>query len=168
MTRISTATITIRDAKNKRGFFECYISHPDLPADNREDPYEYAQELAVVINNLIGGVVEDISLTLPVALPTPVIPLRTVPLPESDVQEGATFIFGTVKSDVSKKARIPTFREEFILPGTIQVDLADPVVAYFVEFMTVPEEQTADWVAGACEQRGLDLKTLREAYESFK
>lgn len=91
------------------------------------------------------------------------------PDPDSDIEEGAHFIFLTA-GGYTTKIRIPTFDEALLIAGSRLVDLAAPSVADFVNTII----DGADAIAGvledrmdATDKRGDDIVALKSAYEYF-
>lgn len=84
----------------------------------------------------------------------------------SDVEEGAQFIFRS-ESGNPTKMRIPGFWEGQFLPGTKLVDLADEFIDEFVSFMIEGYTDVELGTITPCDSRGEDLISLILAKEKF-
>lgn len=89
--------------------------------------------------------------------------------PDSDVEEGALFIWETADG-YQTRTRIPTFKESMLVAGSRLVDLTIGAVQDFVNTMI----DGPDALAGVPEDRfnmttnrGEDITVLRAAYELF-
>jgi hypothetical protein len=119
---------------------------------------------------LTGGKIVHAAVLLPITIDTGVIDQSSRPDPDSDVEEGATFVWQTSEG-YTTKFRIPTFLESKLISGTDEVDLSDGEVSQFVGTII----DGADAIAGVGEDRmnvtdgrGDDVIALREAYDAFK
>lgn len=156
-------SFTILDIKNHRSVMTIYVNAPPAISDPRDDPAEYAQEYARLIDPLINGQIVGIRISQIVTVPGGI---KTSPLSTSDVEEGALFTWRTTNNTIIKQ-RIPTFSETFVSPGTFFVDITDPDVSDFIELNVIPEELPADWTVGPASYRGEDISSLQEARENF-
>ena len=158
--------ITVRDEKGGRSKVQLYLPYSDLTtiADAAQSPVEFAQQFATYLNAVITGAIESISLSLRVELPAG---LTAAPGANSDIEEGATFIYRTAGGFVTRQ-RIPTFSEGFVVPGTREIDLVPTAVANLVEMMTIPSDLPGNWGIGPSDSRGDGIIALSEAREQFR
>jgi hypothetical protein len=158
------ASLTIRDEQGKTRVMSLHIEAQDFILEENQDPADYIAYYATVLDPLITGAIVDISLTRSVDVSS--IDIKRVPLAASDVEEGALFVWLAANEPVQQ--RIPTFDEDFILPGTDQVDRSAQEVIDLVEVTTIPEELSGDWIIGPSDSRGIPITILKSAKESFK
>lgn len=126
----------------------------------------FAQQLALLIDDLIVGAITRIGITADVELPGG---LTASAAANSDVEEGARFQFRTENGFFSG-LRLPTFDEAKIAAGTRGVNLADADVAAFVTAMEDGIDLTSYGGSGTvqpCDGREEDLVTLEFAREQF-
>lgn len=152
--------LTVRDDKGEESVVTLYTT----------DGYTLPQligavvALAPLVKNLIGGGIVSASLSIDVDL-SGIAGISDIDV-NSDVEEGALFIFQTDLGH-PKRNRLPTFLEEFLLPGTKQVDMSDLSVAAFNNAII------AGLVVGAAtvtfvDSRLEDIDAVSDAYESFQ
>lgn len=146
---------TIRDAKDARSLVEFYL--PD--ATTIADAQTWITAAAPLLNALITGAIERVGVCLSAALPGG---LRASPLANSDVEEGAKFIFNST-GGYQTSVRIPTFDETHMVAGSTQVDTTAGPVASFVAGMTAGLS-----LIEPTDYRGADIVSLRSARESFQ
>lgn len=158
-------TYTIKDGKGKKS--QCVINYPnvdlvtDVTAQNR-NPLWYALEIGGWIQAMITGAIVSMSVSMDVDMSGFG---NYVPEENSDVEEGATFIF-TTENGYTTRIRIPTFDEQYIVAGTSDVDLTEIVISTFVsEVIGGTDSGTFYTLTDA---RGDDITALKTAYESFK
>ena len=151
---------TIRDSKGKRSTTE--VNFPS--SFSFTDVSLFAAQQAERINDLIKGRIERIGVAFNVDVPGTI---RATPLPDSDVEEGAKFQVRTEDGNFTSM-RLPTFDEQFVLPGTRSVDLADPVVDEFVDSMVTGAPVVAlGGVLHPSDKRDEDIVALEFAREQF-
>lgn len=126
----------------------------------------FAGQMALLINDIITGAITRIGLVASVTLP---VGLRATPGANSDVEEGARFQYKTTNGFFTAM-RLPTFDEQFVLPGTATVDIADTDVAAYVTAMTGGIDLTGVGGTGTVapvDSRNEDIVTLDSAKEQF-
>lgn len=149
---------TIADAKGSTSTTEV-----NLPAaTDFADVVEFAADMAVLINDLIQGVIRRIGVAFTVDLP---VSLRDTPVSGSDVEEGARFQFIT-DGGFFTSLRLPTFDESNIAAGGRSVDTADTAVAAFVTAMEDGIDVSGT-VVEPCDKREEDVLSLSTAREQF-
>lgn len=155
-------TYSIVDDLGKCGQLGLFVTSDFLYAidEQRSDPYEFAQQMAAYLDNIIAGKIARISLQTNV---TPPGGIKTTPDTNSRVERGAMFVYSTQDGFIFRH-RVPTFKENLIIGEN--VDLTDGDVSVFVEMMTLPEEFSANWNIGPGDNRGNDLKFLVSATEA--
>ena len=146
---------TVRDDKGAKSLVEHYL--PD--ASTLADASAWIAAAAPVIDTLIKGVIERAGVCVSVALPGG---LRTDPLQDSDVEEGARFIFGSV-GGYTTSVRLPTFNEGYLQANSNLVDLADASVQAYVDGII----GTLGGIA-ATDYRGASVNMLKSAREDFQ
>lgn len=155
-----TITITIQDGKGQTGRVEA-----NLPTGTGQvTAVNFAEDLAIAINELINGTIIGIIITDIVPLPEEVL---GTPSENSDVEEGGQFIFRTENANTTKM-RIPCFFEGKILEGTKQVDLADTDVDAFVDLMIDGLTDIVNGDALPSDYRDEDIVSLSSAKENFR
>jgi hypothetical protein len=159
---LSTITYTIVDGKGKKSSMQVTVKHPDDNADPAASPIQYAASLAELLDPLITGRIAAINVTSRVALPGT---LKTMAELNSDVEEGAKFIFRTA-GGFTLPMRVPTFDEALTLPdGTVDITVS---VSDFSAMLTQPEELPANWVIDPCDSRGDSIAARTAAREDFR
>lgn len=150
----------IRDAKGANG----QTTHNFPVAADLAVVADYARGTGQFIDALIKGQIigYGISLVLDLALITGI---KTAPLPDSDVEEGARFTMATSVGG-GTEFRIPTFDEAFLVPGTRLVDLVDPAVDALVQRVIAGRTLGAINVSPS-NIYGHDITALESAVESF-
>lgn len=83
----------------------------------------------------------------------------------SDVEEGAQFMFRTAGGFVSR-IRLPTFLETLLIANSNQVDLSQTAVSNFVDFMD--GTTGLGFLGSPTDYREDDIVTLTSALESFR
>ena len=162
---IGTATFSIRDGKGKTGSTQMYLDFPDIISEERESPFEFCSDMALLIDALIGGAIVNISFTGNVPLP---VGLKSTPDVNSDTEERGVFKWECGQPEFTVLQAIPTFLESLVIPGTNRVDLEDSDVNAFVDMMTNPIDLPADWLVQPVDNRGTDITRLAGAYERFR
>lgn len=159
MAQMATFVISIRDAKRRRGKL---IYHIDLSPSGGfggfnsvlEDAVEYLQEVARRVNEVIKGSIVRLTLNVDLALPDGI---RTVPEPDSDAEEGGTFVF---ERNAYFRNVIPTFNHELFPPGTSKVKWDDDEALFSLVMLLVQSTDAPDWAAeygGITDNRGVAL-----------
>ena len=152
-------TWTIRDAKGKTSVAK--MNMPD--SADIAIAKTFIGSTAQLIDPLIKGQITELGIGLSVDLPGS--GLKTAPLADSDVEEGARFNW-TADSGAKTNFRIPTFDEAKMVSGTILVDTADTDVDAFVQ--RVLAGQTVGLInVSPSDDRGSDIVGLDSAVESF-
>lgn len=155
-----TTTIAVRDGKGQTATIE--YDTPDTAGIITT--VELAEEVALAIDVLIGGIVTGISVVTNVDIPSS---LEEDVDADSDVEEGAKFTFRAANGG-DKEMRLPTFDEQFLLAGTKQVDLADSDVDAFVDLMINGRTDIVNGNVAPVSIRNSDLVSLISAKENFK
>jgi hypothetical protein len=145
---------TIRDGKGARSTVEINVDVATLA-----NAQTFLTAHAPLLDALILGVIERVGICASGTLPGG---LRTTPIVNSDVEEGARFIYNSV-GGYKTSVRLPTFNEAMMLSGSQRVDLADADVLAFNVAMTDPLATFS-----ACDYRGADIVSLRSAVDSFQ
>lgn len=156
------ASLTIRDEQGKTRVSSLHLNND--ASESEAEIVQFMQAYAALVDTLITGAIVDINLTQVVPLPGGI---KTTALASSDVEEGALFVWLTTEG-LPVQQRIPTFAEDFILPGTDQVDRADPDVSDFVQITVAPIELPEEWSVFPSDSRGVGLQDVSSAKESFK
>jgi hypothetical protein len=117
--------------------------------------------VAVLINPLVQGGLKSAGFKVEVDVPT----WGAGALLVSDVQEKAEFALRGVNGFL-KRLNLPTFDEAFFTPTTKNVDLSDPDVAAFTDFLTDGITVSATLIQPT-DIRGDDLVTLESATENW-
>lgn len=157
-----TATYSIVDAKGARSTTS--VNFRD--EDDYERVVDAAGDMAVLINDLISGQIVGISLTRTVDVPGAV---RSAPVTNSDVEEGARFQFRTTNG-FDTSLRLPTFLESKIATNSKAVNLTDTQVAAFITAMTegiVTNVGGTNVTLDPTDSRGEDIVSLSFAREQF-
>jgi len=146
---------TIRDEKGARSLVEIYLPSATTIALAQD----FVTAVAPLLEALITGAIERVGICVSGTLPGG---LRASPLANSDVEEGARFIF-TSAGGYTTSVRIPTFDDTLILEGTNIVDSDAGAVTSFVAGMTagLATVQPTDY-------RSADITALKSAREDFQ
>lgn len=150
----------VKDAKGSQGT----ITHNFPVAADLAVVADYARGTGQFIDALIKGqiVAYGISLVLDLAL---IAGIKTAPAADSDVEEGARFLF-SVAGGGGTDFRLPTFDETFIQPGTNLVDTANAAVVSLVD--RVIAGRTLGLInVSPSNMYGSDIVALESAIESF-
>lgn len=161
MATIATFTISFRDAKNKTGKMQYYLNLDDYGAFNGDtllDAHDYLQEVVKRVNEITKGVIVRCSLCIDIDLPSG---LRTTAEPDSDVEEGARFIFPVTAYDTFFKSVIPTFDHARFPEGRKTIDpvTGDTDVRSLI-LMLIQPDIAPDWspdYGGISDNRGVPL-----------
>jgi len=159
--------VTIRDGKGKKANVLLHsevLDDADLVAGATYE--SMGDNLLQDLEPIIDGEIVEAHWLLPVGFDfTP----QTAD-PDSDVEEGALFVWETVDG-YQTRTRIPTFKESLLVAGSRLVDLTEGAVQDWVNTMI----DGPDALAGVPEDRfnmttnrGEDITVLRAAYELFK
>lgn len=150
---------TIKDAKGKSSVMK--MNMPD--SADIAIAKTFIGSTAQLIDPLIKGQIVDLGIGLAVDLPGS--GLKTAPLADSDVEEGARFSWRTAVNSFTN-FRIPTFDEAKMVSGTPNVDLTDTDVDDFVQ--RVLAGQTVGLInVSPSDDRGEDITELSSAREDF-
>lgn len=117
--------------------------------------------VAALINPLVNGGLRNAGVKIEIDVPA----WGATALLVSDIQEKAEFAFRGVNGFL-KRLNLPTFDEAFFVPQSKDVDLADPDVAAFVDFMTDGITVSATLIQPT-DIRGDDLVVLERARENW-
>lgn len=159
---MATASVnfTILDEKGAKSQVTVYV--PD--STDTADLIEFAEEMAALLDAMIGGQIVNIGACLSVAVPAGV---KSDPVEGSDVEEGARFIFESA-GGYSTAVRVPTFLEEKIATASKLVNQADGAVAAFIAAMTDGLTMTSTNDVEPTDYRAADVTGIRSAVESFQ
>lgn len=150
---------TIRDAKGKTS-----VSKMNFPiASDQAVLVDFLKTTAQLLDPLIKGQIVAIGAGIEVDLPGS--GLKTAPLSDSDVEEGARFNWRAA-SGAFTNWRVPTFDEAKMVTGTPDVDTADTDVAAYVARIEAGKTDTLINVSPS-DDRGSDITDLDTARESF-
>lgn len=152
-------TYTVKDAKGKPSVVKINFPY----AVDIGQVASFAVDTATMINNLITGRITDAAVGLSVDLSGATI--RSAPDPDSDVEEGARFMWNAASGAVTG-FRLPTFDEAKMLSGTRNVDTADSDVSTFTARI-LAGKTTGLVNASPSDDHGSDIATLASARESF-
>lgn len=166
MADASTLNITIEDGKGATSIMSVNSEVFDDADLTGGKTYEsWADNMLQDIRPLLKGAIRKASWIIPVTLDFG----PDTPDPDSDVEEGAHFLFITA-GGYTTKIRVPTFDEALLIAGSTLVDLAAGAVQDFVNTVI----DGADALAGvpedrmdAVDSRGDDIAALKDAYEYF-
>ncbi len=158
--------MTIQDNKGKTSTLEINLV-PTIATV--AEVVNAAQSLALLIDPLINGRIVRVTVGVAVSI-VGFVPLSDPASVTSDVEEGARFQFLT-DTGFYTGFRIPTFREDLILPGTDQVNIADLGVAALIDAVTnqlsmVPGGGTGN--VTIVDKRDVSISSLSSARESFQ
>jgi hypothetical protein len=148
-------SVSIRDSKAKTSHY--FVNIP--VATSLANATFFAQAVATLSDVLMGGQITSLGLCYRLDLPGG---LKASPLANSDVEEGARFGFLT-ENLFSTRLRIPTFLEDYIVPGSKEVDLTDPDVDALVTLLVDGDIQNTE----ACDNREDDIESVAVARENF-
>ena len=159
MTRpIVSAFVTIRDAPGSESIVRWH-----MPNNTEIGTFQtFIQHTVTLIDAIVKGKVMNVSIGIGVDLPGG---LKSAPDANSDVEEGARFIFNALNGG-SFRVRLPTFDEAKFSSGTDLVNTADTDVAAFVTQMVTGETITLqDQHPSAADES--DLVSLESARSAF-
>lgn len=156
-------SILVRDAKRKLRPVNLHVNNDSV--DDFSETVEFVQEYALAVDSMITGQIVDINISQAVPLPAG---LKTVPSVNSDVQEGALFVWLTGGKPYPVRQRIPTFDETLMQPGTRFVDLDDAAVIAFRLLTIEPIETPAEWSTYPVDRRNINIARLKSAEEDFE
>lgn len=166
---IPTIVFTVRDAKGADAVFTVHTERLDDSDFTAGATYEsMADNIMQDFFPLIDGRIVNAHVKIPISIDTGVVDQTGRPLANSDVEEGAIFVFRT-ESGHPVRMRVPTFKESLFIPDTQDV-LIDGVVETFVDTII----NGPDAIAGVGEDRfnvtdnrGSDIVQLEKARDSF-
>lgn len=162
-----SAIITVQDNKGKFSTIEIGLT-PTITSVTTL--INAAQALALLIDPLIKGRITKVGVGVAVNISS-LIGLNQDPATiDSDVEEGARFQFLT-DTGFYTGFRLPTFDEQFIVPGTDVVDVADPLVAALITAVVdtlqlAPAGGTGNTTI--VDKRDASISALSSARESFQ
>ena len=152
-------TYSIQDGEGKVS-----VSKINFPIDNDLAVIQhFIVSTATMINAIITGKIIEAGLGLSVDLGGATI--RATPDADSDVMEGARFIFRAA-SNALAQFRLPTFDEGKLVSGTAEVNTSDSDVSAFTARITGGLTEGLTNVSPS-DDRGSDLETLESARESW-
>lgn len=163
----ATFSVVIEDGKGKRATMKQFAEVLDGADYAAGATYEsMGDNLLQDLEPIIDGRIVSAQWIIPVGFDfTP-----QAADPNSDVEEGATFLWYT-DDGYSTRTRVPTFKEALLVAGTRVVDLTAGAVQDWVNTVL----DGPDALAGVPEDRfnmttnrGEDITILRAAYEVFK
>lgn len=139
-----------------------FLSLPDT--FSLANTLEFAQDMALLIDAIVGGKITHIGACYQVTLP---VGLKAAAAANSDVEEGARFSFDTSGGHITK-IRLPTFLESKFSPASKDVNLLDAGVVAFVNGMVagISEPNPAQTVTPS-DSRQEDITAIRTARELF-
>lgn len=157
-------TYTVEDAKGAHSVTQ--INFPVTQASNTaiNALKDAAGAGAALIDALLKGKV--ISAGVGIAIDLTGVTIKSTPTADSDVEEGARFIFNAAAGS-SPKFRLASFDEDFILSGTQTVDLEDADVDALVDFIVSGHTLSGVTVTPS-DERGSDITSIASARESFE
>ena len=145
---------TIRDEK---GFISRTLVH--IPsATTLANATAYAQDVAEVIDAVIGGKLESIDVCIGVSLPGGI---KITPDANTDIEEGALFVYEDADGRIFRQ-RLPTFLESLIETGTRQVDNSNAGVQAYTDMIV-----TGNGTVQASTLAATDLVSLVSDKEQF-
>lgn len=154
------ATYTVQDSKGATSVMQIkFPSASDVPT-----LADFVATTALMINNFIRGRI--ISAGIGIGVDISSVGIRPAPLAGSDVEEGGRFSWSTA-SNTNPDFRVPTIDEAFLVEGSREVDVADPVVDTFVQ--RIIQGRTIGLTnVSPSDDHGLDIISLATAKESFQ
>lgn len=157
-------TYTIEDAKGARSVSQ--FNFPVTQASNTgiNALKDAAGAGAALVDALIKGKV--VSAGVGIAIDLTGVTIKATPTADSDVEEGARFIFNAA-SGSSPSFRLASFDEDFILAGTQTVDLEDTDVDALVDFIVSGHTLSGVTVTPS-DDGGSDITSIASARESFQ
>lgn len=159
-----TLNLTIEDGKGRFSTMSVNLEQGRDLSFNDLD--EAGRDLQVDVIPLIKGAIVGATVTVPLTLHVNAL---VSPDADSDVEEGALFVFETLGGSFQARVRIPTFDEAFLVPGSREVDLADADVVDFVTKITggLDDAGLADKI-DVVDSHGVDLTAAVKAQELFQ
>jgi hypothetical protein len=150
----------IKDAKNKAGTMtQSFPIAVDIAVLQ-----DYARGMGQFIDAAIKGQIVACGLSLVIDLAT-ITGIKTAPLADSDVEEGADFTF-SVSGGGNTGFRIPTFDEALMVAGTNLVDTTVTAVTDIVN-RTIAGRTLGAINVSPSNIYGSDVTALESALESF-
>lgn len=132
-----TLLYTVIDGKKQKAVIEINLENESTTTF--DDIQAAANEGARNLYPLLNGGIIGCRISMPVDLSPAYGSFPDMPIPEvdSDVEEQAVSQWRTASGlHGGMEMSLPTFSEEFIIPGTREVDLTDPDVNEYVSMMT--------------------------------
>jgi len=131
-------TYRVIDGKTPASKSEVVLYGSNTGVLTTENLAEVARDHLPVIRGILTGGIIDCTISFQPDLSAVYAgdPLIKIPNPDSDVEEGAKFVFRPLDGDISLRTmRIPTFNEDFLVVGTRLVDPTETEVALFIDAM---------------------------------
>lgn len=151
---------TIRDSKNAKSTSTVWL--PD--GLTLAEAIGWAEASALLLDELITGVIDRIGINIEVDVPAGA---KDTPLTvNTDVEEGARFVFGTLNG-YNTSTRLATFNEAFIQPNSRIVDQTATEVAAWVEAIVTGIDVGGNTI-GAVDYRDDPVAGLLTALEAFQ
>lgn len=151
----------VEDAKGQISTHSYY-----LPSSfSYDDVVYFAQDYAHRASELVGGIIKDIKVNrriLPQYLPD-------TPLPESDVEETMTLVYGLEDPNLTFRHSLATWRSDYTRPDISnerRVPTDDTEVFYLTDLML--GAQALGYPSNPCDRRGMSVANLKDAYQVFK
>lgn len=123
---------------------------------------EFAEEMAVLVNEIIDGVIDEIRVIASLALPGG---LRTDPVAYCEVQKGALFAFSANGTEYRHSVRVPALKPSLFAGNDVTVAQSD--VAAFIAGMEDGLDATGTQVEPSNKAEA-DLESLISAKKSFR
>jgi hypothetical protein len=162
MAQIWSGSITVLDAKNHTAEIRVYLNAPDIIGEEADDPAEFLQALASMLDDYLDGQIVHLSASRVIPLPDG---LKAAPIPIADVEQGARVIWRT-DNGVPLRNTFPTWSEDHILV-TGDVDITTGVADVLLMF-TNPIELPGNWTVQPSSNRGELIATYESFEEKFK
>jgi hypothetical protein len=126
----------------------------------------FVEEFYEILDDLTGCAIDGATLSISVP-PAVGNSIKATPVANSDVEEGATFIYVT-EGGYTTRARVPGFLETLIVAGSQSVDQdAAAVLAYLAAVVGGLSVGTPAVTVEPTDYRGDDIQSLKTARESF-
>lgn len=120
--------LTLRDGKNRYAQMIVNVVNQDEDS-NILHQIEMAKNLQVDIDAMVKGQIVQCGVVIDVPIEGG---LKTTPDADSDVEEGALFIFQSVNGYLTK-IRVPTVGDDLFITGSPLIDFANADVSQFVD-----------------------------------
>jgi len=167
---VITFTYKVIDGKNPAKKSEITLYCVDTGLLTTGNLAEVARDHLPVIRDLLTGGIIDCTINFHPDMSAVFTgdPTIKIPDPDSDVEEGAKFVFRPLDGDIRPMIlRLPTFSEDFVLSGSRLVDVDATEVALFID--AVKDGVIAySFDFDFSDSRGADLAVFLGAEENFK